>query len=339
MTAMGTAPLTYQWSVNGTMIPGATAADYSTPNLVSANDRAIFNVKVSNSANTVSSNSATLTVGPRAPQVGDLRFQQVDAVSTASGLSVNGVRSEVNGGTSQNFAASVGTPLSMGTDCTASGNPLNCSWQFMAFPLPTGVLELTTNYQTSEIFDDLDTDLNALLVPDIVITSLDLESANNAYAISSIQASQAAGFSFTRQSILPAQIQTTASQLGSQSQVITAISYDSCGDIYFLAYAWQNDTTTNYEVEVSTAPLDGVGAAASSLAASGYIVTALGGDPTNGYILVGTRVQGDTMPRSMLVITPNTAGDLTPLFESGDAVVGYLVNSAGDGSSTWIGEQ
>jgi hypothetical protein len=34
-----------------------------------------------------------------------------------------------------------------------------------------------------------------------------------------------------------------------------------------------------------------------SLAAQGYIITAIGGDPTNGLLLVGTRVKGDTMPR------------------------------------------
>jgi hypothetical protein len=121
--------------------------------------------------------------------------------------------------------------------------------------------------------------------------------------------------------------------------VITAISFDSCGDVDFLAYAWQSDTTTIYEVKVVTATLDGVGAAATSLGADGYIITALGGNPTNGFLLVGTRVQGDSMPRPVLVVVPRTQRELNMLLRSGDAVVGYLINSAGNGSSTWIGER
>ena len=337
--ADGPGSLTYQWSENGVAIPRATSASYSTPILVSADDGSTFTVMVSDSVASLVSNSATLSVGPRAPQLGDLRFQQVGATSTTSGLSTSGVQSSVSGSESDVLADSVGTPLSIGTDCSTPGSPLNCIWSYRSFPLPTGNFGLTTTYQSSEVFGNLDTDLDALSVPDVVITSLDLEPGNSAYAISSIQTSQAGGFSFTRQSILPSKFQTVASQLGAQSQVITAISFDNCGDVGFLAYAWLNDTTTIYEVKVVTATLDGVGAAAMSLGAGGYIITALGGDITNGFLLVGTRVQGDTMPRPVLVVVPTTDADLAPLFQSGDAVVGFLVNSAGSGSTTWIGEQ
>jgi len=340
-TVMATGPgsLTYQWSENGAAIPGATSASYITPILVAVDDGSTFTVTISDSVASLASNSVTLTVGPRAPQVGDLRFQQVGAVSTASGLSANGVQAIVTSTDSDVFADSIGTPLSMGTDCSAPESPLNCTWSYRSFPLPAGMFGLTTTYQSSEIFGNLDTDLDALSVPDVVVTSFDLEPGNSAYAISSIQTSQAGGFSFARQTILPGQIQTAASQLGAQSQVITAISFDSCGDLDFLAYAWQNDTTTVYDVKVMTATLDGVGAAATSLGAGGYIITALGGNPTNGFLLVGTRVQGDTMPRPVLVVVPTTEEELTPLFRSGDAVVGFLVNSAGNGRSTWIGER
>jgi hypothetical protein len=337
--AEGPGSLTYQWSENGVPIPGATGTSYITQILVAADDGSTFTVTVNDSAASLVSNSATLSVGPRAPQLGDLRFQQVGAISTTSGLSASGVQSSVSSTDSDVFADSIGTPLSMGTDCSAPESPLNCVWSYRSFPLPAGIVGLTTTYQSSEIYGNLDTDLDALSVPDVVITSFDLESGNDAYAISSIQTSQAGGFSFTRQTILPAQIQTVASQLGAQSQVITAISFDSCGDVDFLAYAWQSDTTTIYEVKVMTATLDGVGAAATSLGAGGYIITALGGNPTNGFLLVGTRVQGDTMPRPVLVVVPRTQRELGMLLRSGDAVVGYLINSAGNGSTTWIGER
>src|ERR1700722_786650 len=47
--ATGPGSLTYQWSVNGTTIPGATSANYSTPILVAADDGSTFTVTVSDS--------------------------------------------------------------------------------------------------------------------------------------------------------------------------------------------------------------------------------------------------------------------------------------------------
>jgi hypothetical protein len=62
--ATGTAPLSYQWQQNGTNITGATAASYTTPPTTTADNGATFQVVISNSAGTVTSNSATLTVNP-----------------------------------------------------------------------------------------------------------------------------------------------------------------------------------------------------------------------------------------------------------------------------------
>lgn len=62
VVASGTAPLSYQWSKNGTAISGATAATYTTPATVSTDNAASFTVKVTNSAGTKTSNAATLSV-------------------------------------------------------------------------------------------------------------------------------------------------------------------------------------------------------------------------------------------------------------------------------------
>ena len=62
VTASGTAPLTYQWRKNGIHISGATASTYTTPVNSSADNGAVYSVVVSNSAGTVTSNNATLTV-------------------------------------------------------------------------------------------------------------------------------------------------------------------------------------------------------------------------------------------------------------------------------------
>src|SRR5437879_3336311 len=69
--AAGTPPLTYQWQKNGADIPGATSSSYTTPVTTSADSGTMFRVVVTNTAGSVTSNSATLTVstGPVASSV------------------------------------------------------------------------------------------------------------------------------------------------------------------------------------------------------------------------------------------------------------------------------
>jgi len=64
VAASGTAPLAYQWQMNGADISGAISASYTTPVTITANSGEQFRVMVSNSAGSVTSNSATLTVNP-----------------------------------------------------------------------------------------------------------------------------------------------------------------------------------------------------------------------------------------------------------------------------------
>src|SRR5438132_14348742 len=69
VVAAGTAPLSYQWRKSGTAISGATASTYTTPATTSADNGSQFTVVVSNTAGSVTSNAATLTVSPApAPQ-------------------------------------------------------------------------------------------------------------------------------------------------------------------------------------------------------------------------------------------------------------------------------
>ncbi len=62
VVAGGTAPLSYQWRKSGVNIAGATGASYTTPATTSADSGATFSVVVSNTAGTVTSAAATLTV-------------------------------------------------------------------------------------------------------------------------------------------------------------------------------------------------------------------------------------------------------------------------------------
>jgi len=64
VTASGTAPLSYQWSKNGTAISGAVSSTYTTPAETASDSGAQFSVVVTNSVGTATSNGAVLTVNP-----------------------------------------------------------------------------------------------------------------------------------------------------------------------------------------------------------------------------------------------------------------------------------
>jgi len=63
-SATGTSPISYQWRKNGASIPGGMASSYTTPATTLADNGAKFDVVVSNSAGSVTSSPATLTVSP-----------------------------------------------------------------------------------------------------------------------------------------------------------------------------------------------------------------------------------------------------------------------------------
>ena len=62
VSASGTPAPTYQWQRNGAAIAGATAASYVLPNVALSDNGAVFRVVVSNTAGSVTSAEATLTV-------------------------------------------------------------------------------------------------------------------------------------------------------------------------------------------------------------------------------------------------------------------------------------
>ena len=82
VTATGTAPLGYQWQKNGAAISGGTSASYTTPATTASDNGAQFTVVVSNSAGSVTSNAATLTVNP-APVAPSITTQPTGQTVTA----------------------------------------------------------------------------------------------------------------------------------------------------------------------------------------------------------------------------------------------------------------
>ena len=103
VAATGTAPLTYQWQKNAANISGATSASYTTPATASSDNGSTFDVVVSNSAGTITSSSATLTV---------------NAAATAPTITTQPVNQTVTAGQSATF-----TVVANGTA------PLSYQWQ------------------------------------------------------------------------------------------------------------------------------------------------------------------------------------------------------------------
>ncbi|MGA9672555.1 MAG: immunoglobulin domain-containing protein [Terracidiphilus sp.] len=302
VVASGTAPLSYQWSENGAPIAGATQASYVTPPVQSTSSGEKFTVTVSNSAGSVDSNSAALTVGPRSPKAGDLRFQQVDAPSVAFG-NLGGYAMNLSPGQQSAWTNMIGTPFELGPGICSPGVQYSCGWFYATFFLPANVSGLNVTYQ-SDPMGKFASDLAAYSAPNVVINSLDEETANDIFALEATSTQQATGFAMTHSSVPLSGLQGLATQLGTLSQVVTAVSFDAVGQVDVLSYSWQGDPSTPYDAVVSPVTIDTVGVAAQQMARDGYIITAFGGTSTSGFILVGTKVQGDSMPRPTIV-SPN----------------------------------
>ena len=105
--AAGTAPLNYQWRKNSANISGATAASYTTPATTSGDNGAKFDVVVSNSAGSMTSGTAMLTVNaagatlksiavtPASPSIAAGNTQQFTATGTYSDNSTKNITTSV----------------------------------------------------------------------------------------------------------------------------------------------------------------------------------------------------------------------------------------------------
>ena len=305
VSATGTSPLRYQWSENGVAIAGATGATYTTPavQLAPGGSAAIgsFEVRVSNEVNQVTSNAATLTAGPRSPKPGDLRYLLLEQVNVPNFWPKYGIGAGFVGITTESITNAVGTPLVLGQG-QVSGN--ECLWEFNWYGLPPGSPSLAMYYEVGWTWAPGDPTISSYLqsvaAPDIVIDSMDIQSS--CVGLSWVQTAQAGGFD-QRLETVPSgtdqqpQIQALAVQDGLEKRVITAVSFDTSGNTYLVSYGWTGDTTTSYEAQTYVAPASEVTSTATMLANEGYFISAFGGNPTSGYLLVGTRVKGDTLPR------------------------------------------
>ncbi len=342
VTTTGSTPQTYQWTENGAPISGATNATYTTPNVTASENGSTFQVTISNAAGPVISDVATLTIGPRAPAMGDLRYLQWEQAPWPGGLGIqtNGV-SQL-GVTTAGYTNAVGVPLSMGD--AVSGNN-DCNWYADASVVPPPAIDLSvyydenfTNYKPAVSY------LQSILASNAVIFSMDLEPACQDIGVAWIQTSQAGGFDGRVETVpygsnMTTSIQNQAAADGMQGRIVTAITLDDANQqAILISYGWQADTASTYETTSNIVQPDQVLATGATLANAGYFISAFGGNATDGYVLIGTRVQGDTMPRPFVQHGPPVG--YTPPTNPSNAnftptLWFFYPNSAGAGGILW----
>lgn len=333
VVASGTGTLTYQWSRDGEAIPGAIANAYTTPPVTAGDTGSTFSVAVQSGDATVVSDPATLTVGPRSPAAGDLRFQAVDSGATDS-ISGWGFTSHVAYPSGFYYPNDIGTPLRLGAGQCVPGITQDCWWGYTVWPVPKNVSSSIT--YLPDVLEKLDADLANHNSPNTVISSLDIEAPNDVFGVSLVQGASS-GFDMSHESVALNSVAAQATKDGSEGRVVTAISFnDATGQVDLLSYGWTGTQGVVYETDVLTSSYDNIGGAASTLANAGYIITAFGGNSMDGYLLVGTRVKGDTLRRPLL-LSPDAS-----VSTQGYALVGWAVNNFPNGGASapiWIYEQ
>jgi hypothetical protein len=151
VAASGTAPLNYQWLRNGQAVSGATGASYTTAALSTSDNGAIYTVTVSNSAGSLTSNTATLTVNTATVSVLANRVWTTGvninaATGTAnvlyykSGMADDGTIVAMfaqSDGSRLTLYGSIGTPNAAGTSPTWTTNPVVLDANFNFMPTTT----------------------------------------------------------------------------------------------------------------------------------------------------------------------------------------------------------
>ena len=130
VSASGSSPLSYQWRKNMANIGGATNASYTTPATVNGDNGAQFDVVVSNSAGSITSSAATLTVNPPAslqsivvtpssPSVGVGSSVQFKATGTYSDSSTKDITTSVAWASSNPSLATIVATTGLATGVAA----------------------------------------------------------------------------------------------------------------------------------------------------------------------------------------------------------------------------
>jgi hypothetical protein len=320
--ATGTPPLAYQWTKNGVAIAGAIMPFYAVDSVQAGDSGSTYRVDVSNTSSSLLSDAAVLTASARAPALGDLRYllwQQITGPSANGGaaISLGSLLSSVL------VTDSLGAPLTIGSTYVAQDS---CSWSSSVLFLAPSQVGLNMRYDAASISNQsFESALQALADMSTVITSIDPEPPCNLLGTSSIVDSTNAGFDYRLELVLPADLQITASADGAQSRIITAATFDSSsGKVALISYGWKTDTATAYESQTVISPASGIKGQATSLSQAGYFISAFGGNDSNGYVIIGMKVRGDSLPRAINTDLQVASSPVTPY-----TVIAHYTESTG----------
>ena len=288
---------------------------------------------VTNAYGSVTSNVATIIIGPRSPAQRDMRFKHVQLAPNLQGMEATNIEAVIPGNMSQNtFTGAVGSTLMVGNqDCGTIGNLTSCAWLLQQFAAPPGIPGFNSAY-LGDGLTSLDSDL-AGLGGSSVVTSLDEQNGPGfAYGVFACSVETdptvSGGFTMQRATVTDATLATTVSALAAKGVVVTAASVNSTAGIDLVAYSWSGDQGTTYDAQAILTTYTGVGPQALSLAQQGYIITAVGTADANQMLLVGTKVHGDTLPRNLAYGSQAGKGGTAA---NGQITVGYVFgNDAGN---------
>lgn len=332
VAATGNGPLSYQWTENGNAVPGATSASLTTAALQLADSGDKFTVTVTNAYGSVTSNVATVTIGPRSPAQRDMRFKHVQLSPNLEAGYVSNITAVIPGDMSLTyFTGEFGSPLGVGNqNCGTTLNFTVCAWSLVEYGAPASIQGFNSAYLADSL-TNLNSDL-AALGTNAVVTSLDEQNGPGfaygvvAYSVET-DPTVSSGFAIERATVTDATLVTTVSAMAAKGEVVTAVSVNSAGDIDLVAYGWSGDAGTAYDAQTVLTMYTGVGPQAESLAQQGYIITAVGTADANHMLLVGTKVHGDTLPRNLLYAGSQSGGTGS----DGQIIVGHVFgNDAGN---------
>jgi hypothetical protein len=211
---------------------------------------------------------------------------------------------------------------------TTDGGDVGSSWALEAF-LAGVPVEPTSSNAMADSLSGVATDIGTAEQSGAVITSYDADDAGGAAFSSTAPATDATQYPKHQHfSGARAELDAFAASEAQASRVVTAVGTSGptgalAGALVAYSSSRASDTST-YETMVVDTTFSQLGAQAQALAASGYIVTAMGRVDQTSYVLVGTRVMGMTTARSTMALT-TAAGqeNPAPAFAAGYALIGW----------------
>lgn len=133
VTATGSAPLSYQWQLNGSPIQGATSAAYSVA-AAAASSAGSYTVTVSNSLGSVTSTAAAVTVNTPSAQSFSPSSGLPNMTIQMTGTALRGVTSATVGGTTANVSVVSSSQVNVTVPAGATSGAIQLSGSGFSLP-------------------------------------------------------------------------------------------------------------------------------------------------------------------------------------------------------------